>query len=116
MLSDPTTITLAGVAKSLPRIQTNGSRSVYQTNDEALTLTVSHQVSGERVKTLFRIDQKSVVADPLSNVNDYETLNVWLNIDRPKFGFTSTQVNDLVVAIKAALDATTVGKLYGKES
>lgn len=116
MFTDPQSVTVAGVAKSMPRIQTTGLKSVYQTNDELFTLTISHQVTGERIKTLFRLDQKAVITNPLDSSNDYDQLSVYLVIERPKFGFSSTQVNDLAQGMFAALNATAVGKLYGKES
>jgi hypothetical protein len=65
---------------------------------------------------MARIDQLAVVADPLTAVNDYETLSFYVVIDRPKYGFSSTQVDQLVSGLKTWLDSTSVGKLYGRES
>lgn len=116
MFSDPLSITIAGVAKSMPRISSTGTKTVYQTNDETYTLTISHMVSGKRIKSLFRVDRKEIVTSPLDSTNDYDTLSVYVVIERPNFGFSSTQVNDVVAGLKTMLDATAVGKLYGKES
>jgi hypothetical protein len=65
---------------------------------------------------MARLDQKAVVADPLTAVNDYETLSAYIVIDRPLAGFTSTQVEQLITGFKTWLDATAIGKLYGQES
>jgi len=115
-LADPQTITVAGVAKTLPRISTQGLRSVYQTSDKFLTLTVSHQESGKRVRSLVRADEHAIVPDALTSVNAWEDMSVQIVFDRPLTGFTSTQVNDLFAAIKAAMDSTFIGKIYGEES
>jgi hypothetical protein len=116
MFSDPQSVTVAGVAKSMPRIETGGRKTVYQKDDQTFTLTISHTVVKDRVRSMARIDQKAVVPDPLTAVNDYETLTFYVVIDRPLAGFSSTNVSDLVTGFKTWLDATTVGKLFGQES
>ena len=60
--------------------------------------------------------QRAVVADPLTAVNDYETVAISLQIDRPEVGFTSTQIDQMIAGFKTWLDTTMVGKLYGRES
>jgi len=116
MFTDPQSVTIAGVAKSLPRVLIAGTSATYQANDQNVTLKVSHQKSGDRIRSMVRVDQRAIVPDPLTSVNDYENLGVYLVIDRPEVGFSSTQVNDLVAGLKAFLDSTAVGKLYGQES
>jgi len=114
--TDPISLTIAGVAKSLARISTQALRSVYQTNDKFLTLTISHQESKNRIRSLVRVDEHAIVPDPLTSVNAWEDMSVQIVFDRPLTGFTSTQVNDLFAAIKTAMDSTFVGKVYGEES
>jgi hypothetical protein len=117
MFSDPQSITVNAVAQSMPRIETNGKKSVYQKNDGTFTLTISHQpASGDRVRSMWRIDQKAIVPDPLTAVNDYETLSIYFVIDRPLVGFTTTQVEQLWAGIEGAIDNTVIDKLYGQES
>jgi len=117
MFSDPQSLTVATVAQSMPRIETSGQKSTYQKADQTFTFQISHQAtSGNRVRSMVRVDQRAVVPDPLTSVNDYENLGVYLVIDRPLAGFSSTQVNDVVQALKTWLDSTAVGKLYGRES
>jgi hypothetical protein len=65
---------------------------------------------------MARIDQKAIVPDPLTAVNDYETLSFYTVIDRPLAGFSSTQVDQLIAGFKTWLDSTTIGKLFGQES
>jgi hypothetical protein len=117
MFTDPIVVTVATVAQSMPRVQSDGKKSIYQKADSTFTVTISHQtVSGNRIRSMARIDQRAIVPDPLTAVNDYETLSTYLVIDRPLAGFSSAQVNDLISGLKTWLDSTVVGKLYGQES
>lgn len=117
MFTDPITLTVNSVAQTMPRIETNGQQSVYQKADQTFTLKISHQnASGNRVRSMVRVDQRAVVPDPLTAVNDYENLGVFLVIDRPQAGFTVTQVDQLVQGLKAWLTSTAVGQLFGRES
>jgi len=120
MLTDPQSVTVNAVAQSMPRITAGGTSATYQKNDETFTLRVSHTKSASkgkgRIRSMARIDQQAVVADPLTSVNDYETLSFYCVIDRPEKGFSSTQVQQLVTGFQAWLDSTMVGKLYGQES
>lgn len=117
MLTDPQVVTVNAVAKSMARILVDSKgKTTYVNADGTFTLTVSHTLSGQRVRSLVRIDQKAIVADPLTAANDYETLSFYFVIDRPEVGFSSTQVDQLVAGLKTWLDTTMVGKLYGREA
>lgn len=116
MFTDPQSITINAVAQSLPRISVNGTSAVYQKSDGTVKLTISHQQSNKRIRSMYRVDQKLIVADPLTAVNDYETASVYVVSDRPEVGFTSTQISYIIDAVKAALDSTAQGKLYAQES
>jgi hypothetical protein len=116
MFADPQTVTVNAVAKVMPRIKTDGLSSVYSLGDETFKLTVSHQKSNLRIRSMVRIDQRAIVADPLTSVNDYETLSFYCVIDRPEVGFSSTQTDQLIAGLKTWLDTTATGKLYGQES
>jgi len=117
MFSDPQTITVNAVAQVLPRVENNGKVSLYQKNDLTFTLKISHQNQGSnRIRSMVRVDQRSVVPDPLTTVNDYETMSVYIVIDRPLAGFSMAQTEQLVAGLKTFLDNTAVDKLYGQES
>jgi hypothetical protein len=98
MFADPITVTIAGNAKTLGRVSTNGTSSVYKTSDGVYTLTISHQRTTKNgksyIRSMARLDFKKVVADPLTSVNDFETLSTYTVEERPDFGFTSTEVKD----------------------
>lgn len=117
MFTDPQTITVNAEAKSMPRIETNGQKSVYQKSDQTFTLTISHQnASGNRVRSLVKFEEKAVVPDPLTSVNDYEHASIQFVIDRPLAGFSQTRIDQLVTGFKTWLTSTAVGQIYGRES
>lgn len=116
MFPDPQTVTVATVAKVMPRVESDGKSATYQLGDQTYTLSISHQQKGSRIRSLAKVTRRAIVADPLTAVNDYQELGVHLVIDRPEYGFSSTDVNDLIVGFKTWLDSTAVGKLYGRES
>lgn len=116
MFADPQVITVATVAQSMARIMSSGTSAVYQKADETFKLTISHTKSKGRIRSMVRVDQRAIVADPLTAVNDYATLSEYYVIDRPEYGFTSTQVTDLAVGLKTWLDSTALGKVFGTES
>jgi len=115
--TDPQSITVAGSAKSMPRVESEGRRSLYKTNDGLFSLQISHQSvkSGgkDRVRSLVRFERVAVVPDPLTTVNDYENTQIQVVFDRPLAGFSSTEINDLMAGLKTWLDSTNVGKIYG---
>jgi hypothetical protein len=117
MFSDPQVVTINAIAKSMPRISSSGTSSVYKMSDESLILSIGHTKAGKgRIRSLVRLDQQELVENPLTSVEDYETLSFYTVIDRPLAGFDVTKVNYLVAGLKTWLDSTAVGKLFGQES
>lgn len=117
MFADPQTVTVNAVAKVMARVISTGKSAVYQLADETFKLSISHTVAKDgRIRSMARIDQRAIVADPLSSENDYQVLSFYFVIDRPNYGFTSTQVDQLIAGLKTWLDSTAIGKLFGQES
>jgi hypothetical protein len=116
MLTDPQTVTVNAVAKTMPKVSTKDTSAEYRLADLSFRLLISHLVSKGRIRTLAKIVQRAVVADPLTAVNDYEELQLHVVIDRPEVGFTSTQVQQLVTGFQTWLNSTMVDKLFGQES
>lgn len=117
MFPDPTSITVSGSGVSLPRVEIQGKKSIYQSADGLTTLTISHQpASGDRVRTSVRLDVKAIVPDPLTAVNDYETFSYYSVIDRPSAGFSVTTINSYIQAHCGFLTLANVTKLVGGES
>jgi len=116
MFSDPQSVTVNSVAQSMPKISSKDTSSVYSKSDGSFKLTMSHTLSRDRVRSMARIDQRAVVSDPLTSVNDYETLSFYCVIDRPNYGFTTAQIEQLVTGFQAWLTTGNVDKLVGLES
>lgn len=117
MFSDPQSVTINSVAQSMPRVETSGKKTVYSKADETFKVTISHTPTKDRVRSMARIDQRAIVTNPLdSTQSDYDTLSFYCVIDRPNYGFTMTQVEQLVTGFQAWLNTAAVDKLYGQES
>lgn len=99
--SDPTSITMNAVAKSLPRIFAPSGPSTFKSADDEFKLEISHsEVKGRRERHLVRITQRAVVADPYVPTNFAETrASVHLVLDNPLVGFTDAELGYLVEAL-----------------
>jgi hypothetical protein len=113
--TDPQTITINTVDKTCNRVKSDGYRSEYQTSDEEVKFTLSHQESKGRTRHMARVDQRTVAADPLSSVNEYKTLGVYLVIDEPEYGFTAAEADYVVQALTTWLSSANVLKILGNE-
>lgn len=117
MFADPQTLTIASVAKTMPKIRQEGTTASYQTSDGLIKLAIRHTpAKDDRMRSLVRVDFEAVVTNPLDNSNKNDSFSFQVVLDRPNFGFTPTQMGDVWAALKVWLDATALGKLLGQES
>lgn len=117
--TDPIIITINAVAKSLARTSVGDRRSTYESADGLWSLVISHQKFGKgnsRTKTLVSFTQKKIVTNPLDSSNDYDTVTINKTYDRPLFGFSNTEVDQMDAGLDSWLDTTVNGKLMGGES
>lgn len=115
MFTDPQTITVDGVAYVMPRVSSQGSKSVYRTADGLAQLTISHQTSKGRTRRMARFDRVVVAADPLTAVNSFQTASTYEVFDTPDIGFTIDQVDDMTQGFKTWLSTANVSKILGGE-
>lgn len=113
--ADPQSITVNAVPVSLPRTKSDGYRSEYTEADEEFKLTISHQESNKRTRRMVRVDQRVVAADPLTALNEYKSLGVYLVIDEPEYGFSTAEIDYLVQALCTWLSTANVTKVCGNE-
>lgn len=113
--TDPQTLTVNTVEKTLNRIKSDGYRSEYATSDEEFKMTISHQESKNRTRRMVRVDQRVIAEDPLSALNEYKSLGVYVVIDEPEYGFADADIDYVVQALKAWLSTGNVGKVCGNE-
>jgi hypothetical protein len=117
MLTDPQSVTVNAVAQSMPRVSSSGTSSKYQKADETFSLSISHtKDKSGRIRSLARIDQRAIVQNPLDLTNDYDTLTWYVVLDRPSYGFTMTQAEQLATGFLAWLNTAMVDKIWGQES
>lgn len=116
MFTDPQSITVATVAQSMPRISTAEQKSIYQKADGTYALTLSHQAAKKRIRRMARFDKKAIVADPLTAVNDYEKLGVYLVVDEPEYGFSDQDIADMITGFIAWFTAGNIAKFLGNET
>lgn len=104
-LPDPMSLTLGG-AQSLPKIIDDGLKSQYLTADNLLTETVSHQVGSKR-RTMIRLDQTKVAADPLTAVQKSLVGSTYVVFEFPLWGFSTADKIAQFTAISGQLTAST---------
>jgi len=103
-LADPQTITINSVAKTLNRVKTEGMKSTYKTDDENYEFVVSHQETAQgRTRRMVRLNSRVIAADPLSAVNEYKSLGVYLVIDEPEYGFVDADIDYVCAGLQAWL-------------
>lgn len=116
MFTDPQSVTVNTVAKSLPRISTEALSSKYLQAEGEFQLRISHQETKNRIRRMVRLDQTIIAADTLTAVNTRKTAGVYLVIDEPAEGFTDAQLGYLVDALKAWFTAGNTAKVLASES
>lgn len=110
--TDPQTITVNAVAQTLNLTSSEPLRSIYVTADEVYKLTLSHQISGNRARRMIRFDKKVIAADPLTAVNAYQNLGMYLVIDEPSNqGFTDADIELVRAGFIAYLTQANIAKL-----
>jgi hypothetical protein len=117
MFADPLAITIDGATSSLPRVQQDGRKSIYQKNDQTLTETISHTTSNQRTRSLVKVEERKIVADPLiSDKSDYDNASFQIVLERPIYGFSLAELQKIWAGIKAQMDDNFIAKIYGQES
>lgn len=117
MFTDPQSLTVNAVAKSLPRVSVGPYSGVYENSAEGLKLSVTH-VFGKRDRRTVRLDSKDIAADPyLDGTNRPVSMSAYLVIDAPPVGYTTTEISYIVQALVDWLDTpANLTKVLGSES
>lgn len=121
MFTEPIPITVNVTTSNLPRVQVgsvlNNTPSIYRTSDELLIFTINNQKTrANRHRHTARLDQRKVVTDPVNSTTDFDSISVSVVIDRPEYGWSATEVDYVVAALKTWLTTANVAKLFGGES
>lgn len=105
--NDPQSINPGGGAVSLPRVGSGIGVGAFTSNDGALTLKISNAY-GKRTRRTARLDVSKIASDPLNpQQNKPVSASVYVVVDVPPQGFTSTEVVSLLAGLSAWLTAST---------
>lgn len=119
MLTDPQSITIDGVAISLPRISAGDLTARYQSADGGHAVRIQHSVTN-RERSLVRLDLSKVGADPfLSTVSRTYKGSIYLVIERPLngAGFSDTEISKATTGLLSYCSvAGFVDKVIGFQS
>lgn len=116
MFPDPQSVTVATVAKSMPRVGSSLNAGKFTDPTREYTLSVN-QSNGRRNQARVRLDNSKIIVDPLaSDRNLPVSMSVYLVVDTPLTGYSSQQVVDQIIALADWLKAgTNSAKLVGGE-
>lgn len=117
MFADPQSLTVNAVAKSLPRVSTQGRTSKYENPTEGLTLDVNHRITKTQTSRLVKVTKTKIAADPLDpTVNQSYSMSAHVVINTPVSGFTDAEQLQIVKALKDFLTDANIGKITSGES
>jgi hypothetical protein len=116
MFTDPQSVTINAVAKSLVRIETSGRKSVYRDSTGEWTLTISHDEKSRNGR-LVKLTQEKVGADPFqTDVNRTYTQSASLVLNHPKVGFTAQETDYLAQGLIDFASDANIDKIIAGES
>nr|UJQ85891.1 MAG: hypothetical protein 2 [Leviviridae sp.] len=111
MLADPQSVTINGVATSLPRTLNGATSNEYTASDGNTKMIVKQNNTATRFRREIRLSQQKVAADPISALNALSGCSVYLVIDEPRNGvFTDAELGYLVTALVGWLSASSYAK------
>lgn len=117
--ADPQSVTINAVATSLPRTGSGVSSGSFTSADGAVKLDVSHQYA-RRNRSQYRLTQTKTAADAIiPSQNVVLSASVYLVVDRPKNGFSVTELGYLIAALAAEMTESSgarAAQLLGGES
>jgi hypothetical protein len=116
MFTDPQSVTVNSVAKSMPRVANGVSDATYRTADGIFQMRISHQTSKGRLRHMVRLDNTVIAADPLTSENSSQKAGIYLVVDEPSFGFADADLDNLIDAVVGWLTSGNIAKLLGGES
>jgi hypothetical protein len=92
MFTDPQTVTVSTIAKSLARTESGDHTGAFESTVDGLVLSVSHALA-RRNRSTVRLDCNKTSADPLvPSTNRPYSMSVYLVLDCPPQGFSTAEV------------------------
>lgn len=99
MFADPQSVTVNAVAKSLPRVASGDYEGAFESVVDGLRLSVRY-TPAKRNRSTVRLDISKVAADVLvPSTNKPYSMSVYLVVDTPTQGFTTTEITNNMKAL-----------------
>lgn len=116
MFSEPQSVTIAGSAKSLPRVSFGDRKGIFE-DTLGNRLTVTH-TTGRRNRHIVRLDVTKTAADPLlDGVSKQYSMSAQLLLDYPPVGFVAADQEAIADALADwCATAGNLTKVTGGES
>lgn len=114
MLSDPQSITVSTVAKSMPLVKSGEGFRAYE-HEDGYRLTTKQTTSQKRFRREVRIEKAKIAADPLTAVNNNVSCSVYVVIDEPRNGFTDAELLAVTKALKDFMSDAMIDRILDGE-
>jgi hypothetical protein len=116
-LSDPQTVTVSTIAKSMPRVVgATLNEGAFMTADGEVKMTVRHDTS-RRTRHIVKLQKSLIVADPLfPSQNQTISYSCAITLDHPKNGVVAADVVALANALVAWATGANLTKVAGGEA
>jgi hypothetical protein len=118
-LSDPQSIKIDGVTKSLPRVSVKGFESEYFSEDGLWRLKVA-TTQGRRKRQTIRVDLIKTTTNPNDTTQTMEvSSSMYIVVDRPPAGWTNEEMLKAVkgfLELLGASENSIVKKMLNSES
>lgn len=117
MFTEPQTVTVNAIVSNLPRVAFADRSGTFQAPDGGLSLKIAHDLRNRNRRTV-RLDFVKTAADPLlDGVSRQYTMSAYVVVDHPKVGYSNTEVENNLKALKDWLATTgNITKVIGGES
>lgn len=109
--ADPQSVTINGVATSLPRVSSGTDSGKFQTSDGLVVMSISSSY-GKRIRRAVRLAQTKSSTDPIVPAqNLVASMSATLVVDVPLLGYTITEEKYIVDALTAWATASSGAKI-----
>jgi len=109
--SDPQSVTISGVAISLPRVSSGDGVGSFKSADSLTELKVQHSY-GRRTRNSIRLVSTKISADPFIPAQNVRvSSSVTLTVDHPNNGYTAAELKAIADALVAYLTASSGAKV-----
>jgi hypothetical protein len=118
--ADPVVVTISGTPYTMPKVNTSGDDTQYQTADGLVVVKASHDYGSSRNRHLLRIDHSKLTADPFIPAENKKVgMSNYVVFDVPQAGYTAAEQLAIYTGFKTWFTASTdaiITKLLGGES